>query len=39
MHVALWVLAATSVIGAGVSLMRPSASAEANRQQALAEAA
>jgi EmrB/QacA subfamily drug resistance transporter len=39
MHVALWVLAATSVLGAGVSLMRPSASAEAKRRQALAEAA
>jgi EmrB/QacA subfamily drug resistance transporter len=39
MHVALWVLAATSVVGAGVSLMRPSAESEAARQQALAEAA
>ncbi len=39
MHVALWVLAATSVVGAGVSLMRPSAEAEAKRQHALAEAA
>jgi EmrB/QacA subfamily drug resistance transporter len=39
MHVALWVLAATSVLGAGVSLMRPSAASEARRQQALAEAA
>jgi hypothetical protein len=39
MHVALWVLAATSVVGAGVSLMRPSAEAEAERQSALAEAA
>jgi EmrB/QacA subfamily drug resistance transporter len=39
MHVALWVLAATSVVGAGVSLMRPSAEAEAQRQHALAEAA
>jgi hypothetical protein len=37
--VALWVLAATSVVGAGVSLMRPSAESEAARQQALAEAA
>ena len=37
MHVALWVLAATSVVGAGVSLMRPSA--EARRQHDLAEAA
>jgi EmrB/QacA subfamily drug resistance transporter len=39
MHVALWVLAATSVVGAGVSMLRPSADAEASRQQALAEAA
>jgi MFS family permease len=39
MHVALWVLAATSVVGAGVSLMRPSAGSEAKRRQALAEAA
>jgi EmrB/QacA subfamily drug resistance transporter len=39
MHVALWVLAATSVLGAGVSLMRPSAASEARRQQALAEVA
>jgi EmrB/QacA subfamily drug resistance transporter len=28
MHVALWVLAATSVVGAGVSLLRPSHTAE-----------
>jgi EmrB/QacA subfamily drug resistance transporter len=40
MHVALWVLAATSVVGAGVSLMRPSAEAEAARaRDAVAEAA
>jgi hypothetical protein len=34
MHTALWVLAATSVLGAGVSLLRPrhdSAAAEAQR--------
>jgi MFS family permease len=39
MHLALWVLAATSVVGAGVSLMRPSADSEARRRQALAEVA
>jgi EmrB/QacA subfamily drug resistance transporter len=37
MHVALWVLAGTSVLGAVVSLMRPSAAAQ--RRQAVAEAA
>ncbi len=32
MHTALWVLAAVSVVGAGVSMLRPSETSEASRQ-------
>jgi EmrB/QacA subfamily drug resistance transporter len=39
MHVALWVLAATSLIGAGISLMRPADSMSANLEREAKEEA
>ena len=38
MHTALWVLAATSLVGAGVSLLRPAHAQRRPRTPALAEA-